>query len=351
MNSDMTSMERVLKTLGHKEPDRVPVFFLFSHYGAKEMGCSVKNYFSVAENVIKTQIHMQKKYQTDCYYTFHYAAVEVQAWGGEVLFQPETPPNAGEGIIGKSSDIDSMEVPDIDDVPVLRQVLEVTRELAIHSNGKVPVIGIVMSPFSLPVMQMGFEKYLKLLYFDRPRFDRLMQVNRQFCINYANAQFKAGATAIGYFNPLMSPDMIDRSLYLSAGYPVDSRTITGIEGPVAVHLASGRVLQVMEDIINLGSPIVGIGTGEELKHIKDVSTGRITLLGNLNGIEMAEWDKETAVEKVRALVKTAAPGGGFILSDSHGEIPLQVPEKTLLAVSMAAEEYGRYPPGGYGKRK
>ena len=38
----MTSLERVLTALSHKEPDRTPLFLLFSHYGAKEMGMSIR---------------------------------------------------------------------------------------------------------------------------------------------------------------------------------------------------------------------------------------------------------------------------------------------------------------------
>ncbi|HSO82907.1 MAG TPA: methylcobamide--CoM methyltransferase MtbA, partial [Thiocapsa sp.] len=36
-------------------------------------------------------------------------------------------------------------------------------------------------------------------------------------------------------------------------------------------------------------------------------------------------------------------GGGFILSDNHGEIPYQVPEDTLLAISEAVHRWGTYP--------
>ena len=307
------------------------------------MGASVKKYFSKAENIIKTQIYMQKKYGVDCYYTFHYAAVEIQAWGGDVIFLPETPPNAGESIIRDLGDIDTLEVPDIKNIPVIKQVLEVTHELYLQSNGRVPVIGIVMSPFSLPVMQMGFENYLKLIYFDQQRFERLMRINSQFCINYANAQLEAGATAIGYFNPLMSPDIIDKPRYHATGYPVDRKTLAAIKGPTAAHLASGRSLPVMDEIINMNSSIVGIGCGENLEELKDKSNKRVTLLGNLNGIEIPGWDEETTVEKVRKLINVAAPGGGFILSDTHGEIPLQVPEEKLLSISKIAREYGRYP--------
>ena len=34
-----------------------------------------------------------------------------------------------------------------------------------------------ISPFSLPVMQMGFDAYIELLYEQPQRFERLMQVN------------------------------------------------------------------------------------------------------------------------------------------------------------------------------
>jgi len=38
----MTSMERVLTTLSHNEPDRVPLFLTLSMYRAKELGTTVK---------------------------------------------------------------------------------------------------------------------------------------------------------------------------------------------------------------------------------------------------------------------------------------------------------------------
>jgi len=39
--NSMTSMERVLTTLSHKEPDRVPLFLLATMHGAKELGLSI----------------------------------------------------------------------------------------------------------------------------------------------------------------------------------------------------------------------------------------------------------------------------------------------------------------------
>jgi uroporphyrinogen decarboxylase len=73
----MTSMQRVLTTLGHSEPDRVPLFLLVTTHGAKELGLSISDYFAKAEHVAEGQIRLRAKYGHDCLYGFFYAPVEV----------------------------------------------------------------------------------------------------------------------------------------------------------------------------------------------------------------------------------------------------------------------------------
>jgi len=63
----------------------------------------------------------------------------------------------------------------------------------------------------------------------------------------------------------------------------------------------------------------------------------------MNGVEMRTWTPEKAKGIVKELIQKAAPGGGFILSDNHGEIPYQVGDETLLAIAEAVKEYETYP--------
>ena len=49
----MTSMQRVLTALGHREPDKVPLFLLTTMHGAKEMGLSIREYYSRADYVVE----------------------------------------------------------------------------------------------------------------------------------------------------------------------------------------------------------------------------------------------------------------------------------------------------------
>lgn len=346
---EMTSMQRVMTTLAFKEPDRTPFFLSLSMHGARELGLDIKTYFSKAENVVEGQLRMRARYGHDCLFPFFCAALEVAAWGGDVLYSDNGPPNAGQPIIGSPGAISALEPPQVTESASLCRVLGAIYGLKQRAGDEVPIIGVVMSPFSLPVMQMGFEAYLLLMHEQPGLFWQLMRINEHFCIRWANAQLAAGATAICYFDPLASPTIIPRERYLQTGFKVACRVIPAIDGPTATHLASGRSLPIIDDLCRTGTQMVGVSAEEDLAAVKAAGSGRMAVLGNLNGVAMRRWTADEAAARVREAIFAAGPGGGFILADNHGEIPFQVPEAVLSSISEAVHTWGRYPlkqPGG-----
>ncbi len=338
----MTSMQRVLTTLSWREPDRVPLFLLLTMHGAKELGLSIRDYFSKADYVVEGQLRLRAKYGHDCLYPLLYGAAEAEAFGGEVIWYEDGPPNSGQPLLGRPEDILSLTVPSPRETPCLRRMLEVISGLKARVGDEVPIIGVAISPFSLPVMQMGYSAYIELVY-ERPElFARLMAVNEEFCVQWANAQFQAGATAICYFDPLASPDLTPPDLYRHSGLPLARRCLSRFSGPAVIHLASGRCLPVIEELAAAGAVAVGISVLEDMTAVKAACKGRIAVAGNLNGIAMRRWSAAQAEAEVRKALDAAAAGGGFILTDNHGEIPWQVEEETLLAISAAVQEWGRY---------
>ncbi len=343
INNSMTSLERVLTTLSFKEPDRVPFFLLLTMHGAKELGISIKEYFSKYENVVEGQLRLRAKYKHDCYYPFFYAGIETEAWGGEIIYTDDGPPNAGEPIINKFEEIKHFSAPDIKSNQPLLKVLNTIEQLKSRIGNDAPIIGVVMSPFSLPVMQLGFEKYLDLIIEHPILFNQLMTVNESFCVKWANAQLSAGATAICYFDPVSSTTIITPKMYEQTGFQVAQRVISQIKGPTATHFASGRCLPIIPKVIETGTAIIGCTVEEDPIEIKKKCAGKLSMLGNLNGVEMRRWTTLEAEAKVKDLITKAAPGGGFILSDNHGEIPFQVPEDILMSISETVQTDGRYP--------
>ncbi|NPE31877.1 hypothetical protein HNV12_28745, partial [Methanococcoides sp. SA1] len=202
---------------------------------------------------------------------------------------------------------------------------------------------VAVSPLSLPVMQLGFEKYLDVFFNDEDLFLTLMKKNTDFCIDWANAQIDAGATAICYFDPISSPSMIPKEQFINKGLPIIYEVNKHLKGPTAMHMASGRILPILDEISKSGAAAVGVSVTEDLSEIKAKARGKVTVLGNLNGIEMCRWNKIETELKVKEAIMKAAPGGGFILSDNHGEIPYQVPDDTLLTITESVKKWGRYP--------
>ena len=343
MTDKMTSLQRVFTTLGHKEPDRVPLFLFPELHGSKELGLSIKEYFSRAEYVVEGQLRLIKKYKHDCVTGFFYAPLEIEAMGGEVVFAEDGPANSGNPLIKDLKMIKDLELPKVQDSPRLKEMLKATSMLKEKAGEEYPVIGVIISPFSLPVMQMGFDKYFDLMYQHKDLFELLMKKNMDFSVDWANAQLEAGATAIVYFDPVSSTTIIPRKLFMETGYNIARETFSKLKGPTAYHFASGRSMEILDDVIDLGSLVVCVSTLEDLAKIKEKCRNKITVLGNMDAIKMRRWDKQKAEEVVKNLIAKAASGGGYILADNHGEIPYMVDEDILLAISQAVHRWGRYP--------
>ncbi|HSV42181.1 MAG TPA: uroporphyrinogen decarboxylase family protein, partial [Methanomassiliicoccales archaeon] len=98
MKHGMTSMERTLTTLQHKEPDRVPLFLNLTMHGARLLGMPLMRYYSEPESMVKAQLAMRERYGNDCVNAFTHASAEFEAFGGSTQFYDDGPPNSGEPV-------------------------------------------------------------------------------------------------------------------------------------------------------------------------------------------------------------------------------------------------------------
>jgi len=339
----MTSRERVLTALSHKEPDRVPLVLNTTMQPARDLGISLKSYLRSPDLVARGILESRKKYGTDAYIAFHYGAVDYEAFGGDVIFRDDGPPNSGMPIITTGEQIDALTAPDVSETPCLQMVLEMIRILVERSPGDALIFGVAISPLSLPVMQMGFENYIRLMYTDEERFRKLIAVNSQFFVEWASAQVKAGVDGIIYFDPVSSPTIIPPEFYRKTGLLIARDVLPKVNAPIAAMFASARIGPILDDITSTGVVAVGVGESENIREIKQNYAGKVTLIGNLNGIAMRHWTREEAFSHVKELIRDAGPGGGFIVGDNHGEIPFQVSDEVLFAIRDAVMEFGRYP--------
>ncbi len=285
---------------------------------------------------------MQARFGHDFLIGFQYAALELEAWGGETVFAENGPPNTAGPIVRRAEEIRSLKPPKPEDSPGLRRALEAIGLMKAR-RPSVPILGVALSPFSFPAIQLGLALYFETLYERPDLLDALVRINEEFCAAWANAQLRAGATVICYFDPCASPTVTPPELSRKFAFPAARRTLARIRGPAATHFASGRCACVLDDLCATGTRGIGVSALDDLSAVKAECRGRLVVIGNLNALDMPGWNAARAQAAVQRALACAAPGGGFVLSDNHGEIPWQVPEEVLANVAEAAHRWGAYP--------
>ncbi|MBI5068065.1 MAG: uroporphyrinogen decarboxylase family protein [Deltaproteobacteria bacterium] len=343
MSAALTPAARVAAALGHREGDRVPFFLPANMHGARLLGVPLTAYLGSAELVVQGQLRLRELLGHDAVSGFLCAAAEAEPFGGEVVVHEDGPPNTGEPPLRSAADIERLRPPDPTTSPTLRRSLEATAALRAAVGAEVPVLAGGIGPFSLPAIQVGLDRWFELLHQHRPLAERLLRVNEAFCASWANALLAAGASAVALAEPLASPLLVPADRYRELGLPALRRTVAAVRGPVAVSTASAPCLPIAADLAGAGVACVGVSAADDLSQSKRILRGRAAVMGNLNGLEMRHWTPDDAEQAVRAALAAGGPGGGFVLSEHHGEVPFQVPLEVLQAVAEAVRRWGTYP--------
>lgn len=327
----VSSAERLDTALSFRPPDRVP-FFLPAHLqAARRLGLGVRECLETPEHVVAAQLLLRDWLGHDVVSAAVPAAFELEPWGGSVEFVDNGPPVAGPPPM-EPDDIPTLEPPSLSDSPRLLGALRAIEMLRARVGDAVPVMGSIVSPFSLPLIQLGFERYLEVLVERPAEFQRLMEVNAAFCLEWATAQVNAGATMIAYYDPMSSPTCVPVDTARELGLPIARRLLPFIGAPFAVHFASGHSIPLLDDLVALGATAVGIGAQEDVAVALERSRRRIGIVGNLNGVAMCGWSPADA-RAAAAHLRAAGAGGGLIVADCHGEIPYPVQDDILSTIA------------------
>ncbi|MFT3914048.1 MAG: uroporphyrinogen decarboxylase family protein [Anaeromyxobacteraceae bacterium] len=340
--SGPTSAQRLLAAFEGRLLDRVPYVIPATMHGARLLQMPLQAYFGDARAMVEGQLRLRALLGHDLLQAYPYVSVEHEAFGGETVFQPDGPPVPGPPTL-RLSRLGALEAPDPAAVPALRRVLEATRALVARANGECLIMGAIMSPYSLPPMQLGLHVWLELLHEAPAEADRLLAVNERFAVAWALMQRAAGAAGITVVDPVGATEISSPALQQRFALPSLRRTLAAIGAPAGVSHSSARALARVEDVLEAGAAAVVASAGEPLEAFRERTRGRAVLLGGLDSLAIHAGDGEAAARAVRAAVAAAAPGGGFVLTEHHGEIPYPVPLDTLLAITEAAQRFGRQP--------
>ncbi len=198
---------------------------------------------------------------------------------------------------------------------------------------------------------MGISNAMLAYYDDRQMFDRLLQICADHFQKVTKRIMELGA-------PLLFVSWHDFGV--SAGWspkiwrdafkPVIKANVDLVHsyGGLYHYFDNGPMAAILPDLAEIGVDIVSTlcppKVGDvDLAKAKQQIGHKVTLAGNVDAIWVIQrGTPEQVREAVRENIRVAAPGGGYILDVSDCIMP-GTPRENVEAFFQAAHEFGRYP--------
>ena len=338
---------RILKTLRHEEPDRVPLaeFLIDPPVKRAVLGRPVRD--------VASDVEFWHKAGYD--YIFLWPEYPLPGVNKEDLGQsttdervtarPHTAGTAGKGRISSMADVEAYPWPNPETID-FSQWAEAARLLPAGMGIMSGETGTLARCWLLT----GFEQFSYMLY-DQPDvikalFDhigslqcavirRLVKLDKLFAI--------WNCCDMGYTEGLMiSPKHMRKYLFPWLEEMISIAHAAG--KPFLLH-SDGRLYDILEDLLAMGidalNPIEP--KGMDINDLKARYGRRLTLIGNIDmGFTLVRGTPDDVRAEVRQRIKDLAPGGGYAVSSSNS-IADYVPVENYDAMRQATFDYGAYP--------
>lgn len=347
----MTGWERIQAVATGQIPDRIPVFCNLFDQGARELGLSLKDYYSNGENVAEAQLRMQKKFGYENLWGFLYFGKEAEIFGcRHIIYAENGPPNVGHMVIQTPDDIERLEIPeDIYSHPGFADTRRALEIISREAGGRNPICAMVTSSTSLPAILMGAEKWLELLICGPTSLrDELLAKCSLFVQRHIQACRQAGAQLIVYAAPFSTPGMLTPSLCQSIGYPWIEKDLQ-LPGPADIVLHGGGMplLPLLGQLLEkLPIATCYLHPFDDIIAAKAIIAGRALCTGTINDIRLLSWSDSEIETEVTRILDAGIHGGGFCFGTLA--MPFDIADQSIRvmidSVTRYCDELGKRKP-------
>ncbi|MBT4520953.1 MAG: hypothetical protein HOC23_13200 [Halieaceae bacterium] len=196
---------------------------------------------------------------------------------------------------------------------------------------------------------MGFPEFTRLMYQDPEFVHRIVAFHTELYLRFINAVMDSGVEVVlggddvgQKTGPLVRPAMIEK--FFGNSYREISQCVHD-RGRTLIWHSCGNIYQFLDMYVDWG--IDGIITmeptaGMELKKVREQIGHKLVLIGNLDITRLlVSGSKEEVEQAVKKAIADAGPGGGYVLSACHSHSEVD-PERLKWMID-AAHRFGQYP--------
>lgn len=389
------AQERIVKTINHEEPDRIPSYedtidnlAVCNHYGEKYyiqgvekihkkfyylsfgsekimtklMGKLTEGKFA-AKKMIKDTSDLYRKIGLDLnHVVLCMLPIKFKKTGlvSEVGHRFEYKNNPSDGLTmayyegGVFSTFEDYEnFPTLDPDRPLRELLfKAAKKYETDCKKDIYIAPAISGMMEATWEGFGLETFSKLLM-DRKQIKKIFDDRGAFSVEMVKRIIEWGETGMvmvlddyGYKKSLIMNPKNYRTYVLPW---LERICITAHKGGLKVFLHScGDIYEIFEDIIKCGvdaiHPIEPTTSDPNFDIFKlhEKYGDEITFIGNVSPQDLAERQPQDIKEYTKKLIKELGPGGGYIFSSGHSINPA-VKLENFLVMRATLEKFGTYP--------
>jgi uroporphyrinogen decarboxylase len=330
----MTSLDRVLAALGGQKQTRPPFTMTLSLYGARLIGCAPEQYYSNANRYFDGQVAVHDLCSPDILFSPFALIFEAAAFGTELHYMESGPPIITKPAVRSAKQFSELSVPDINSNRYICYIRESVRMLAGHFGKTVPICGIVTAPVDLPSIIMGIDLWIETIIYTPDLARAIIDITLRHFISLANALLEDGASFIAIPMVCINPVFMLQRFIDEIFVPAITVAFSQIKGPIVFHHGGNPLASIAKNYCTI--PNVA-GFAFDSRDSLDIAREQIgpqkCMLGNLNGPSLSSGTTESALEKVRTILKDRRNDPHFIFATSGADVPWNTPPERIRAIA------------------
>lgn len=344
--ASLTPLQRVMRVLKGKLPDRIPVIPQITYTTAQLTGVGLVEALHSPEKTAEALLAGQRELGYDAIYVGWESSFNLlaEAMGCTMRFPEDSVPQVAEHVVKSPNDLSNINIPDPHHSGRLPLHFDLIRLVKESVGDEIPLFAYTPGPFTLAGQIAGVNP-LMIATIRNPTFvEDLLDITTEASIRYAQANIEAGVSVITTADPTASGSLISPKTFEIYAAPRQKTIMDSIERAGAypsLHIC-GKTTPMLEQMAQTGTKIMELDHLVDMEEAKERVGDQIILMGNLNPTELLLTGTPADVERAaKRCIETVGQDGQYILS-SGCEVPPLAPLANIRAMVKAAEKYGQF---------
>jgi len=337
---EITGRERIVAAMKRSYADRIPVGLMLGPFRAALLKCSLKEYWTDWKKLVEGTLLAYERFGHDAVEISWDIMMEAETAGAELEFRDDSVPQVKKHALAEKKNLGKLAVPDPEKAGRYPLYLEACRSAARALKGP-NLAGAVTGPWTTATGLRGAQELIFDTIDDPGFVDELMAFTTEVTKTLGGKVLETGIS-VGMGEAACSCSLISPALYRRFIKPHHEelvRFFAAKKKGLSMHVC-GYIDPVMEDLVNLGISALSMDSPSSLEKMIQISRKKIALLGNVATSLFVQGTKEEIETSVKNCIRTAAPGGAYILS-SGCELPYNATPDRVSFYMEAAREFGQ----------